>query len=106
MAVRESTASCRSFGSLTPALVAKLAEQAFSVAAYNVLSYPGEDGVEGPGEFAESVSQAFEALLACHCQREGCGFLAEGYGQWVEDRLAQIPKGFRPMYHGRSYVAR
>lgn len=106
MAVDESTASCRSFGSLTPGCVSRLAGDAFKVAAHAVLSYPDDAGRLTPAEFAESVAQAFEALLACRCDRDGFPFLAEGHGQWAADRLAELPKGFRPMYHEGRDVAR
>ncbi|VDO14754.1 unnamed protein product [Brugia timori] len=102
------------FGSLTSALVGKVGEQAFNVAAHMVLEEPDPGQWETPAQFAATVAQAFEALLLQRVEREGHGFMAPGSGQWAEERLEAIPRGWRPSYevgrvqrqHAKAVAAR
>lgn len=87
-------------GTLTGVEVAKMGEQAFLVASWQAREREAdEEGVQSAAElFREDLSQAFEALVCCRSDRDGCGFLAQGHGQWVERVLAEIPRGWRPAY--------
>lgn len=86
------------WGELTMAQVAKLAEQAFQLCAYQAITDVPVDEWETPDLFCSGLASAFEALLAQRAQREGHGWLRQDYGLGVEEALAEVPRGFRPAY--------
>lgn len=84
-------ASCPSTAALSMLAVASIAEQAYSYAAWLC-----RDDPEPPDQFAQSVASMFEALLADHAERNGYGFLADGYGARVAEGARAVPKLWRP----------
>lgn len=85
---------------LTSKDVASIGERAFLAASWLARDEQAdEDLSQSPEErFRECLAQAFEALLCCRSDRDGCGFMAAGYGDWVERLLAEVPSGWRPAY--------
>ncbi|WP_295375649.1 hypothetical protein [uncultured Pseudacidovorax sp.] len=71
--------------------VSRIAEQAYGYAAWLC-----RDDPEPPDQFAQSVVSMFEALLADHAERNGYGFLADGYGAGVAQGARTVPALWRP----------
>jgi hypothetical protein len=90
MAECESTGPSGLFGSWTAGLAAKLGEEAFQVAAHIALQESDPEHWPTGEQFGESVAQVFEALVMARAWPKS--------NQWALERLAEVPKGFRPGY--------
>ncbi len=84
---------------LTSMEVARLAELAFRSAVWMDV-----DEEETPEQFAESVCQQFEALLADHAELAGYPFRAAGFYRRVAEYAETVPPLWRPgtRWPGRS----
>lgn len=76
---------------LNLAEVTRLAEMAYRHAVWLDVELE-----ETPDQFAESVLNQFEALLADHAEIAGYAFRADGWGKSVADHAYRVPGGWRP----------
>jgi hypothetical protein len=83
---------------LTEAHVAKIAADAYRLTLW--LGRPLEDGDtwEDPGQFADSIAEAFTALLAHNVEQRGHLMRRKGYGSGPAGALLEVPRGWRPSY--------
>jgi hypothetical protein len=90
------------FGGLAEAEVVKLAQAAFRLAAWQSRPVDVGDDWETPQQFAESLTGAFESLLADLLEQRGVGFLSPGHGAGVAQAAREVPVDWRPAYRPRG----
>lgn len=78
---------------LTLGELQRIAEMAYQHAAW--LGWE----IESDEQFAESVLDQFEALLADHAEIAGYPFRRAGYGALVAENAAKVPKMYRAGWH-------
>ncbi len=83
---------------MTPAQAAKLARDAYRLAAWYETPRLAGDVWRGPEGFYESLARAFEALLAHYADQRGHGWCRGGYGDGAFETLAEMPSGWRPRW--------
>lgn len=75
---------------LTMAETLRVVEMAYRHAAWL------DRGEETPSQFADSVVEQFEALLADHAELAGYPIRCRGYGATIAEHAAKVPFSWRP----------